>query len=373
MAAPYVHARMDNQLGSSVDFEKFTWKIEDFEKQNTMKLRSKAFKIRGCAWRILVYPLRRDVNHFSLYLMVADSLPPYGWSRNTFFKLALINQVDRNKSIVKVTQQKFNGGYRCWGSLFLNLSDFYDHNQGYLVRDTCIIEAHICVSNFAPNKVQDNSLNPNLNPTHDSKLGDQARESSSLDERETLCSTSSGSSPTEGEIQCSDLTLRDLVDFESLRPEEAAVFPLLEEVCIWHPSLIQSQKKSTRWFRLWAFTSLGQVLYFLKTKKVKDISEDDCKHLQDLWEELVKSSGFDLTWLEPHVKSALGVKAHLESAQQLKKLMDNVVSLEIKMKKLRGQLAAAEAEFEVARRGLSEVRKGFQVMDINTPIGYAMF
>lgn len=271
-----------------------------------------------------------------------------------------------------MTQQKFNGGYRSWGSLFLDLSEFYDHKSGYLVRDTCIIEAHICVSNnFAP-KVQDNSLNPNLNPTHDSKLGDQARESS-LDERETLCSTSSGSSPTEGEIQSSDLTLRDLIDFESLRPEEAAFSPLLEDVCIWHPSLIQSQKKRTRWFRLWAFTSLGQVLYFLKTKKVKDISEDDCKHLQDLWEELVKSSGFDLTWLEPYIKSALGVKAHLERAQQLKKLKDNVVSLEIKMKKLRGQLAAAEAEFEVARRGLSEVRKGFQVMDINASIGYAMF
>lgn len=55
----------------------------------------------SCHRRILVYPLRRDVNHFSVYLMVADSLPPYGWSRNTFFKLALINQVDRSKSIAK--------------------------------------------------------------------------------------------------------------------------------------------------------------------------------------------------------------------------------------------------------------------------------
>jgi len=36
--------------------------------------------------------------------MVADSLPPYGWSRNTFFKLVLINQVDNNKSIEKGTQ-----------------------------------------------------------------------------------------------------------------------------------------------------------------------------------------------------------------------------------------------------------------------------
>jgi len=51
-----------------------------------------------------VHPLRSDVNHFSVYLMVADSLPPYGWSRNTFFKLVLINQVDNNKSIEKGTQ-----------------------------------------------------------------------------------------------------------------------------------------------------------------------------------------------------------------------------------------------------------------------------
>lgn len=51
-----------------------------------------------------MHPLRSDVNHFSVYLMVADSLPPYGWSRNTFFKLVLINQVDNNKSIEKGTQ-----------------------------------------------------------------------------------------------------------------------------------------------------------------------------------------------------------------------------------------------------------------------------
>lgn len=50
-----------------------------------------------------MHPLRRDVDHFSLYMMVSDSLPPYGWSRNTFFKLVLINQLDRKKSVVKGT------------------------------------------------------------------------------------------------------------------------------------------------------------------------------------------------------------------------------------------------------------------------------
>ncbi|XP_061351812.1 MATH domain and coiled-coil domain-containing protein At3g58270-like [Gastrolobium bilobum] len=350
---------MVNQVAPSADFEKFTWRIEDFSKKNAMKLRSKAFKIRGCTWRILVYPLRKDVNHFSLYLVVADSLPPYGWSRNTFFKLALINQVDKKKSIVKETQQKFNGGCRSWGSLFVNLSDFLDIKQGYLVRNTCIIEAHICVSDFAP-KIRDNPMN-------------QIEETESSEERDTLSPTSSGSSPNESEIQGSDLTLKDLIDFESLSTEEKAFIPLLEEVCTWRPSLMQSQRNRTRWFRQWAFTSLGQVLHFLKTKKVKDISEDDCNHLRGLWEELIKSSGLDLVWLEPYVQSALGVKAHLERAQQMKKLKDNVVGLEIKMKKLRGELAAAEAKFDVARRDLSQVRKGFQQMDINAAIGYAMF
>ncbi|TKY53214.1 Ubiquitin carboxyl-terminal hydrolase 12 [Spatholobus suberectus] len=360
---------MVNDLTTSVDFEKFTWRIEDFSKQNLMKLRSKPFKIRGCTWRILVYPLRRDVNHFSVYLMVADSLPPYGWSRNTFFKLALINQVDRKKSIAKETQQKFNGGYRSWGSFFLNLSDFHDHKQGYLVRNTCIIEAHICVSDLAP-KIQ---VHPNCSPTHDSQLGDQATESSS-DDRDTISPRTSGSSAAEGEARGSNsLTLRELIDLESLGAEEEAFIPLLEEVCIWHPNLIQCQRERTPRFRQWAFTSLGQVLHFLKTKKAKDMSEEDIKHLHGLWKELVRSSGFDLAWLEPYVQSALGLKDYMERAKQLKKLKDNVVAVEIRMQRLRGELAAAEREFEVARKGLSEVRRGFQEMDLNAAIGYAMF
>ncbi|XP_029125225.1 uncharacterized protein LOC109795092 isoform X2 [Cajanus cajan] len=326
--------------------------------------------ISATRMKILVYPLRRDVNHFSVYLMVGDSLPPYGWSRNTFFKLVLVNQVDRKKSIEKLTQQKFNGGHRSWGSFFLNLSDFHDHKQGYLVRNTCIIEAHICVSDIA----QKTLVYPNCSPTHDSLPGgghDQATESSSDDRDSSISPRTSGSSSAEGEAR--GLTLRELIDLESLEPEEAAFIPLLEEVCIWHPNLIQCQKKRSVRFRQWAFTSLGQVLHFLKTKKVKDMRDEDIKYLDGLWKELVKSSGFDLAWLQPYVESALGLKAYMERAKQLKKLKDSVVGLEIKMKRLRGELANAEKEFDVARRGLSEVRRGFNEMDVNAAIGYAMF
>ncbi|KAL1369315.1 hypothetical protein HN51_023410 [Arachis hypogaea] len=383
---------MRNKVGSSVDFEIFTWKIEDFTKKDITKLSSKAFKIRGYTWKLVVHPVRNDVNHFSLYLMVADNLPPYGWTRNTFFKLALINQVDRRKSIVKDTQQKFNGGHRCWGSFFMNLKDFHDHRQGYLVRNTCIIEAHICVSNFPP-PLDTNIINPinddysildNNNNTNNPppSTTNHANLRSSCDEITNSPSTSSSqsssrSSPNEllgnnSEIQASSkkqLRLRDLIDLQALKD----YIPLLEEVCTWHPSLLHSQKNRTQAFRLWAFTSLGQVLHFLKTKKVKDIDDNDIKTLQGLWDELEKSSGFELAWLQPYVEAALSVKAHLQKTKKLKKLVDHVVGLEIKMKKLRGELAAAEAEFEIARKDLSQVRKGFQKMDVNATIGYAMF
>ncbi|KAL3029826.1 hypothetical protein AAZX31_03G186200 [Glycine max] len=377
---------MDNQKGTSISFETFTWKIENFSKQNTKKLQSKAFRIRGYKWRIRLYPIMKNVDHFSLYLMIADSLPPYGWNRNMYFKLALVNQLDVNKSVVKETQQKFNGGYRSWGSSFVNLSDFYDSKQGYLVNDTCIIEAHVCVSDLSTLEVEANNLNK-ITPTKDSKLGDQAASNSEStqqeddketeteisDESETLSSSTCGSSQTEGEVQSSDLTLKDLLDLASLGKEEAAFVPLLEEACIWHPSLIRSQRKSSRWFKLWAFTSLGQVLHLLKTSKVKDMNEDACNRLRGLWEELVKHSGFQLSWLEPYVQSALGMEAHLDKTGEVNKLKDSVVALEIKMKKLRGELEAAEAEFEVARRALTEARKGFIEMDLSADLGYAMF
>ncbi|KAJ1409135.1 TRAF-like [Sesbania bispinosa] len=192
---------------------------DDGGNRTTNQFRGSGERTAWRHWRILVYPLRKDVNHFSLHLMVADSLPPYGWSRNTFFKLALINQVDKKKSVIKETQQKFKGEYRSWGSFFLNLNDFYDHKKGYLLRDTCIIKAHICVSDFPPKIIQDINypLNPNSStPTPDSRLGDQATDQSS-DERDTISPRTSGSSPREGEIQGSDLTLKELIDLESFK------------------------------------------------------------------------------------------------------------------------------------------------------------
>jgi hypothetical protein len=55
-----------------------------------------------------------------------------------------------------------------------------------------------------------------------------------------------------------------------------------------------------------AFAALERVLYFPKTKLVKDMNNQTCKDTGVLYEELEKFR-FDLTWLEPHVQCALGM------------------------------------------------------------------
>jgi len=90
----------------------------------------------------------------------------------------------------------------------------------------------------------------------------------------------------------------------SFQKIELNFVPLLAEVCLERPSLVVSLEKRSCRFSEWAFTALGRVLHFLKTKKVKDMDEEAYKHLQILWDELL-TFGFDLSWLKWNVESAL--------------------------------------------------------------------
>ncbi|OIW21507.1 hypothetical protein TanjilG_05177 [Lupinus angustifolius] len=304
--------------------------------------------------------------------MIADSFRAYLWDRTTHFKLTLINQVDGNKSVVKESQQIFNGRYRSCGWPFLNLNDFLDSQQGYLVNDTCIIEAYICVSHVALNTNIQNENLKNIVATNGSTSGKQEIESS--DESERHSSTTCESSQRGNNVQGSDFTLRDILDFEKLREEEKTYVPLLVKVCTLHPSLIRSQNKKPDLSKVWAFISLGKVLLFLNTTKARDMNEDACNQLRILWDDLNKlSSGFDLTWLEPHIHNALGVKVQLEGSSKMKTLQNSVVAMDIKKERLIKELTATEAEFKVASKKLIEARKGFTEMDFNVALDYAMF
>ncbi|MCI59626.1 ubiquitin carboxyl-terminal hydrolase family protein, partial [Trifolium medium] len=71
------------------------------------------------------------------------------------------------------------------------------------------------------------------------------------------------------------------------------------------------------------------------------MNEQACKDLQMLWEEL-ETFRFDLTWLEPHVQSALGMKIYVENAVQMEQLKKNVESLTLEMERLKTKLATVE-------------------------------
>ena len=112
--------------------------------------------------------------------------------------------------------------------------------------------------------------------------------------------------------------------------------------------------------------ALGRVLYFLKTRKVKDMNEQACMELQVLWDELNQFK-FDLTWLEPQVRSALGMKNYVEKTLQVEKLKEKKVVLKLEMEKINAKLAAAELSLEVERDFLKE--QGIKERNLESELG----
>ncbi|CAH1441856.1 unnamed protein product [Lactuca virosa] len=115
------------------------------------KLYSDIFVVGGFKWRVLIFPKGNNVENLSMYLDVADSSTlPYGWSRYAQFSLAVVNQIHNKFTMKKDTQHQFHGRESDWGfTSFMPLSDLYDPSKGYLVNDTCIIEADVAVRKVA--------------------------------------------------------------------------------------------------------------------------------------------------------------------------------------------------------------------------------
>ncbi|XP_014511357.1 uncharacterized protein LOC106770049 [Vigna radiata var. radiata] len=201
----------------------------------------------------------------------------------------------------------------------------WDSSHGFIVNDTCIIEVRILIHKLEDEKQVDESVR---------------------------------------------------VDFRGIGKVEKKFIPLLKEVCSRYPSLIDNKKRKSQIFIESAFTALGRVLYFLKTKKVRDMDYNACNHLQTLWEEL-ETFEFDLLWLKPHVQSALGMTTSLEKVLAIKRLEekvtileDNIFILEKKEKTLRTKRIEAELNLEINRRALVKAKKSIENCDLNAELGY---
>ncbi|KAG6417727.1 hypothetical protein SASPL_119919 [Salvia splendens] len=127
--------------------KKITWKIENFSRITAKRIYSGIFDVGDYKWQILIFPKGNDIDALSMYLGVTDSASlPYGWTRYTHFSLAIVNQVHSKYSVRKETQYQFSARKIDWGfASFMPLGELYDPSRGYLVNDTCLVEAEVGV------------------------------------------------------------------------------------------------------------------------------------------------------------------------------------------------------------------------------------
>ncbi|KAL3715909.1 hypothetical protein ACJRO7_007637 [Eucalyptus globulus] len=145
---------MDAQ--NDVNRGEFTWKISNFSKQNAKRVYSEVFRVSGCRWRILVCPKgsKNSTNYLSLYVGVPDSSTlPNGWSRKAEFSLSVIDQINDVRSIRKDAQHDYHARESDWGfTSFIPLTELHDRTGGYLVNDTLVIKAEVCLLAVTPIK-----------------------------------------------------------------------------------------------------------------------------------------------------------------------------------------------------------------------------
>ncbi|KAL1549232.1 CSN-associated deubiquitinating enzyme Ubp12 [Salvia divinorum] len=140
-------AAVESQAFDEPQISHFSWTIENFSRLNVKKLYSNVFVVGSYNWRVLIFPKGNNVDYLSMYLDVADCATlPNGWNRFARFSLAIVNQMDNKLTMKKDSQHHFNQRESDWGfTSFMPLSELYNPNKGYLMSDTCIVEADISV------------------------------------------------------------------------------------------------------------------------------------------------------------------------------------------------------------------------------------
>jgi hypothetical protein len=169
--------------------------------------------------------------------------------------------------ILTETKHDFKEKEDEWGfTSFMSLTELHNPEKGFLVKDACILGAEVYI----------------CNSSHEKKLNQPGKLIEAI-EMEVL-----GQKPEGTNVE--------------------TISPVSKVGCDESAKQADAELVSA---------ALGRVIYFLKTRKVKDMNDQACKELQILWDELEKFQ-FDLTWLEPQVQAALGMKNYVEKALDFK-------------------------------------------------------
>ncbi|XP_026443042.1 MATH domain and coiled-coil domain-containing protein At3g58200-like isoform X1 [Papaver somniferum] len=120
----------------------FVWIIENFSSLNDKEFHySDYFLAGGCTWSIRIHSKGRTIGkHFSMYLMFKGLDDK---SYNTKFSLSIFNQKDHQKTVRQSGQYTFTRNTGSGFSSVLLLPDLHDPAKGFIVEDSCIIQAEI--------------------------------------------------------------------------------------------------------------------------------------------------------------------------------------------------------------------------------------
>ncbi|KAF8006885.1 hypothetical protein BT93_K1012 [Corymbia citriodora subsp. variegata] len=265
-----VNQAMEEQ---SFNLWKYTWKISNFTCLTRKKYYSKVFTHSDNAWRILIFPRGNNTEHLSIYLDVTDcERLPSGWSRNTHFKLILVDQNNYGNSRIKETEHNFTARKSvCGFTFFIPLSEVHDSRNGYLVSNTLTVVAEISTpQNAAENtRLAEPPANiPQVTPTdtfdtYFSNLEEMinvaesspARGGSNVGNQKDVLLTSEA--PTLEEVKKAKLSLKEcLSDIFKLNIKDRLV-EAVSTLSIAKRGLSQDQQKSVKafWANFDEFTS----------------------------------------------------------------------------------------------------------------------
>ncbi|VVA37122.1 Hypothetical predicted protein [Prunus dulcis] len=133
---------------------KHCWKIESFSTFKSQRLQSELFTAGGQKWKIELYPKGDDHGentHVSVYLRIAnpEKLSP-GSQLLVEYTLRIVNQLDGKDKSRKSNHSWFSASSPCWGwPCFIKWDSFKMLDNGYLVKNTCLVEAEVTVHGIA--------------------------------------------------------------------------------------------------------------------------------------------------------------------------------------------------------------------------------
>ncbi|XP_068331848.1 MATH domain and coiled-coil domain-containing protein At3g58340-like [Pyrus communis] len=127
---------------------KHVWKVENFSKLGTECCKSEPFTAGERKWKINLYPKGNNPGkgtHISLYLELDDPKKRAGSKVFAVFSLSIVDQMHaRQESIIG--HNWFCTSNLTWGwPKFISLDTLNQAGNGFLVKDTCIVEAEVTV------------------------------------------------------------------------------------------------------------------------------------------------------------------------------------------------------------------------------------